>query len=416
MRLTELATSRTSGALSVGLAEVLDRVAHRREHYVARTSSAATRPPAIAARARARDHLLAVRRADRVDAARLRARAGADRAAAPPAARAATRRPRRSPGRGEADTARRAGDGRRSVSLIVAAHDEQEVIAAKVANALALDYPRERLEVIVACDGCSRRDRRARPRGRRRPRARAAARRQDPRPGRGRRARARRARRLLRRQRAAGSPTRCARSSARSPTRASATPAGRSASCRRAAAPRADNQEGVYWRYEMAVRALESRLSLDHGRQRRDLRDPPRRLHRRRPDHGPRPVAAVQHGQARPARGLRARRRARARRWCPRSRGEFARKRRMMSHTWPIVLRGGMLSPRGYPPGYALMIFSHRAAALRTPGAARARARRQRRARRRRRGPAVRRSRSRCSWRCCAAALLAGARPRRGRC
>jgi hypothetical protein len=40
--------------------------------------------------------------------------------------------------------------------------------------------------------------------------------------------------------------------------------------------------------------------------------------------------------------------------------GEFARKRRMMSHTWPIVLRGGMLSPRGYPPGYALMILSHR--------------------------------------------------------
>jgi poly-beta-1,6-N-acetyl-D-glucosamine synthase len=32
----------------------------------------------------------------------------------------------------------------------------------------------------------------------------------------------------------------------------------------------------------------------------------------------------------------------------------------MMSHTWPILLRGGMLSPRGYPPGYALMVFSHR--------------------------------------------------------
>jgi hypothetical protein len=40
--------------------------------------------------------------------------------------------------------------------------------------------------------------------------------------------------------------------------------------------------------------------------------------------------------------------------------GEFARKRRMMSHAWPIVLRGGMLSPRGYDPLYALMIFSHR--------------------------------------------------------
>jgi hypothetical protein len=40
--------------------------------------------------------------------------------------------------------------------------------------------------------------------------------------------------------------------------------------------------------------------------------------------------------------------------------GEFARKRRMMSHAWPIVLRGGMLDPRGYPPLYALMIASHR--------------------------------------------------------
>ena len=40
--------------------------------------------------------------------------------------------------------------------------------------------------------------------------------------------------------------------------------------------------------------------------------------------------------------------------------GEFARKRRMMSHGWPIVIRGGLLSPRGYDPLYALMIFSHR--------------------------------------------------------
>jgi hypothetical protein len=40
--------------------------------------------------------------------------------------------------------------------------------------------------------------------------------------------------------------------------------------------------------------------------------------------------------------------------------GEFARKRRMMSHAWPIVLRGGLLSPRGYPLLYALMVASHR--------------------------------------------------------
>ena len=47
--------------------------------------------------------------------------------------------------------------------------------------------------------------------------------------------------------------------------------------------------------------------------------------------------------------------------------GEFRRKRRMMSHTWPIVLRGGMLSPRGYGPLYALQIVSHRLLRYLTP-------------------------------------------------
>ena len=40
--------------------------------------------------------------------------------------------------------------------------------------------------------------------------------------------------------------------------------------------------------------------------------------------------------------------------------GEFARKRRFMSHVWITVLRGGMLSPRGYGLRYGLMILSHR--------------------------------------------------------
>jgi hypothetical protein len=40
--------------------------------------------------------------------------------------------------------------------------------------------------------------------------------------------------------------------------------------------------------------------------------------------------------------------------------GEWARKRRMMSHAWPILVRGGMLNPRGYEPLYALMVASHR--------------------------------------------------------
>ena len=41
------------------------------------------------------------------------------------------------------------------VSLIVPAYDEEAVIEGKVADALALDYPRERLELIVASDGSS---------------------------------------------------------------------------------------------------------------------------------------------------------------------------------------------------------------------------------------------------------------------
>src|SRR3954447_12380024 len=45
------------------------------------------------------------------------------------------------------------GEGTPSVSLIVAAYREEAVIAAKVANALALDYPD--LEVIVAVDGAA---------------------------------------------------------------------------------------------------------------------------------------------------------------------------------------------------------------------------------------------------------------------
>src|SRR6185436_9428546 len=47
--------------------------------------------------------------------------------------------------------------------------------------------------------------------------------------------------------------------------------------------------------------------------------------------------------------------------------GEWARKRRMMSHGWPIVIKGGLLDPRGYPPLYALMIASHRVLRYGTP-------------------------------------------------
>ncbi|HZT72287.1 MAG TPA: oligosaccharide flippase family protein [Terriglobales bacterium] len=42
-----------------------------------------------------------------------------------------------------------------SASLIVAAHNEAQVIGERIANALALDYPREKLEIIVVEDGSS---------------------------------------------------------------------------------------------------------------------------------------------------------------------------------------------------------------------------------------------------------------------
>ena len=40
-----------------------------------------------------------------------------------------------------------------SVSLLVAAYNEADVIEEKIRNALALDYPAEKLEIAIACDG-----------------------------------------------------------------------------------------------------------------------------------------------------------------------------------------------------------------------------------------------------------------------
>lgn len=42
-----------------------------------------------------------------------------------------------------------------SISLLIAAHNEEDVIGARIDNALALDYPPDRLEIVVASDGSS---------------------------------------------------------------------------------------------------------------------------------------------------------------------------------------------------------------------------------------------------------------------
>src|SRR5438132_13542629 len=39
------------------------------------------------------------------------------------------------------------------VSLLIAAHNEEAVIEKRIQSALAMDYPRERLQIVVASDG-----------------------------------------------------------------------------------------------------------------------------------------------------------------------------------------------------------------------------------------------------------------------
>ncbi len=251
------------------------------------------------------------------------------------------------------------------LSLIVAAHDEESVIAEKVANALSLDYPRERLEVIVACDGCS--DATA-------ARAREAGADVVLELARGGKIRAQDAAV----ERAQGEIVAFSDANAQWAPDAARTLVGAFADARvgyacgrvqfvpATGAAGAPNQEGVYWRYELAVRGWESRLSsITAGNgaiyaTRRDtyiVVDP-----------------IMGHDLSLPfnmvKRGLRAVYVPNARaseKMVPSLGGEFARKRRMMSHTWPILLRGGMLSVRGYPPGYAVMIFSHRLLRYCTP-------------------------------------------------
>jgi glycosyltransferase involved in cell wall biosynthesis len=253
-----------------------------------------------------------------------------------------------------------------SVSLIVAAHDEQQVIAAKVADALALDYPRELLQVIVACDGCT--DATA-------ARAREAG--ADlvlelPRAGK------------IRAQDAAVEradgeivafsdansqwlPDALAQLVRAFDTADVGYACGQVRFVQDAVGAAASNQEGVYWRYELAVRALESRLSsitAGNGAIYATRRDAYIVVDPIMGHDLSLPFNMVKHGlRAVYVPSARA-----SEKMVPSLLGEFARKRRMMSHAWPIVLRGGMLSPRGYPPLYALMIFSHRLLRYATPG------------------------------------------------
>jgi cellulose synthase/poly-beta-1,6-N-acetylglucosamine synthase-like glycosyltransferase len=251
------------------------------------------------------------------------------------------------------------------LSLIVAAHDEQSVIAAKVENALALDYPRELLELIVACDGCS-----------------------DATAMRAREAGADVVLELARggKIRAQDAAVRGAEgeivafsdanalwepSAARTLVDAFGDPrvgyaCGQVRFVQAAQGALATNQEGLYWRYEMAVRSLESRLrsiTAGNGAIYATRREAYLVLDPIMGHDLSFPFNMVKRGwRAVYVPGARA-----EEKMVPSIEGEFARKRRMMSHTWPIVFRGGMLSPRGYGLGYGLMILSHRILRYATP-------------------------------------------------
>jgi cellulose synthase/poly-beta-1,6-N-acetylglucosamine synthase-like glycosyltransferase len=246
------------------------------------------------------------------------------------------------------------GSGLPRVSLIVPAYDEQEVIAAKVADALALDYPRELLQVIVASDGSS-----------------------DT---------------TVERARAAGADLvldlpaggKVAALNAAAEIADGELLAFSDANCawepqalRRLVAPFADpsvayvcgqvrfvdegggNLEGAYWRYEMAVREMESALAGVTA--------------------GNGAIYAVRASAYLPLQPsgshdlsfpfLLAKRRLRSlyapaaraeEKMVPTMEGEFARKRRMMVGLWDIVVGERMLSPRGYSPLFAFELASHR--------------------------------------------------------
>jgi cellulose synthase/poly-beta-1,6-N-acetylglucosamine synthase-like glycosyltransferase len=253
-----------------------------------------------------------------------------------------------------------------SLSLIVAAHDEQSVIGAKVENALALDYPRELLQLIVACDGCSDATaQRAREAG-------ADAVLELPRGGKIRAQDA--AVRDARGELVAFSDANALWEPGAARLLAGAFVAdpnvgyacGQVRFVQAAQGEIATNQEGLYWRYEMAVRSLESRLrsiTAGNGAIYATRRETYLVLDPIMGHDLSFPFNMVKRGwRAVYVPGARA-----SEKMVPSIEGEFARKRRMMSHTWPIVLRGGMLSPRGYGLGYGLMILSHRILRYATP-------------------------------------------------
>lgn len=247
-----------------------------------------------------------------------------------------------------------------SVTLIVAAYDEEEVIERKVANVRALDYPADRLQLVVASDGSA--DRTAEL-------ARSAG--------------AEQVLELPRGGKVASLNAAAAGATGAILAFSDANSFWRPDALRRLVTRFADprvgyacglvryvggegNEEGLYWRYEMWVRRLESRLAGitgGNGGICAVRREAYVELHPSRGQDISFPYELTK-------RGWRAVYEPSAiadEKMVPTVEGEFRRKRRMMWGLWDVMLRWGMLDPRGYGLAYSLEIASHRLLRYLTP-------------------------------------------------
>jgi cellulose synthase/poly-beta-1,6-N-acetylglucosamine synthase-like glycosyltransferase len=240
------------------------------------------------------------------------------------------------------------------VTVVVAAHDEEPVIARRLENLLEIDYPRDRLELVVASDASTDRTDEIvesfAPRGIRLERC--------PRGG-----------KVSAQNRAVAAAA--GEIIAFSDANATWAPDALRKLVRNFADPEVAyvcgrlklqtgdgrNKEGVYWRYEMALRAAESKLDSVTGGNgsiyavRRDdyVEVDPRFGH-----DLSLPYVLVQRGR-RAVYDSEAHAYEKA---TPSNEDEYRRKVRMFEHCWAIVLEGKML--RGLRPLYLLEVISHR--------------------------------------------------------
>ncbi len=237
-----------------------------------------------------------------------------------------------------------------SVSLVIAAHNEQDAIAATVEAARTQGFT----EVIVACDGCA-----------------------DMTVDRARSAGADDVLDLPRGGKVAAQNTGVARTGGELIAFSDANTAWAPGARQRLAAafadpdvayacgqlklldPAGDNQEGIYWRYENALRELESDLAgitAGNGGIYMVRRSDYIELDSARSHDGSFPFMLAKRGR----RSVYVPEAVASEEMAPSIGDEFARKRRIMRPLWDVVVLDGMLSPRGYSPLYAFEIFSHR--------------------------------------------------------